>query len=332
MSVTLPRSGKSQDGAQNLLKKDKERPALSADHSNSQVRLKPTQDKGLKGSFILAAVGQDDTISVTVHHPIGVTNLGSDEWVITDTSGIYHLSRRAAQNKGPSDEHKSLILEKVREALISAKKLKKLPDGGLTYYSHEGGLSRDVLLKDAQGAFKEARKAHNKAFHEAREAYLRRKREAFELANPGRKYTPPKIVTEKDVGIAPENLKLEDFIKDDVLKSLEQDLEKSRKEILKGVEKDNPYHYPETKGGPMNDQPQVPVPTLRGKGTREAMDWMIQNIVSLSAMSASDIQRINALQSSHRYDVRYAGGGSSYPTGSGASPERRERSRKTFPE
>jgi hypothetical protein len=152
-------------------------------------------DPRLKESFVVVLSSSDRTKSITFHHPIGKTDLGSDMWVATPTGEVPDLVARR------DDPDEATIREKREthrfEAAITAGYISRDEDGEVLYPSGED--RQDALTAARAAAKAAAKKAGNKPAPMAYLAHLSAERRAEEDAL--RQYLQSKAVVraaEKD--------------------------------------------------------------------------------------------------------------------------------------
>jgi len=100
----------------------------------------------LQDSFVCTLVTPKGARQVTIHHPIGVTDLRDSDWVLTDTNRIQDLLDR---QKDPGWPRLVELRKQTRlAAAVGAGLLKK--DAATGHYCYPKGADRDVLMVQAR--------------------------------------------------------------------------------------------------------------------------------------------------------------------------------------
>lgn len=101
----------------------------------------------LKGAFTVIVIGENLTRQFTIHHPIGVTDLDDEDWVLTQTAEIQSL---LARSEDPDADRIASARAKERVDLAVARGLlKETPAQSGTYF-FPNGEERDAVLKVAR--------------------------------------------------------------------------------------------------------------------------------------------------------------------------------------
>jgi len=194
-------------------------PASLVTSGHQDVQTKASQ--GVPGGAFPVVIGGPQTISITFHHPIGVTPHKGDEWIATPTDDVALL---LARMKNPGQQSTDRGYETFRlEAAVTAALLVKQ---GSKYY-----LPGD--LQDSREDRLEAAKAVAKG-------------RLAQGQNPSR----DQVLAELSDELRTKEQALLAFMG-------EEELKKSARDA-------NPVPTYETRGGPLADRPQVPLPWLKG--------------------------------------------------------------------
>jgi len=103
------------------------------------------EDSSLKDSFILMVTDGKHTQQMTVHHPIGVTNMDNEEWVATDSSGVPHL---LSSKEHPFKEKYDRAIDKLITSIASRHSYVEYKLDGVEL-KHDG-VSQFKLVTDAR--------------------------------------------------------------------------------------------------------------------------------------------------------------------------------------
>jgi len=186
----------------------------------------------------------------TIHHPIGFTDLDSDDWVITPTSEIPVLLSRADD---PEERKRVSDLQlKVRET-EAVEQGTVVPVDGKLFYPGEIPQERAPLVtvarKAAEAKFKALLKQEEKTEKKPK--------------GPAKKLDPKAYLDE----LSPE------------VKVLEQKFLQVRDSpvTLKKAEAIHPFKY-RTRGGPLADRDQIACPPLKGMSKAKVQDFLTKSI------------------------------------------------------
>lgn len=214
-------------------------PASLVTSGRQDVQTKASQ--GVPGGAFPVVIGGPQAISITFHHPIGVTPHKGDDWIATPTEDVALLLARA---KNPGQQGTDRGYETFRlEAAVTAGLLVKQ---GSKYF-----LPGDLL--DSREDRLEAAKAVAKG-------------RLAQGQNPSRDQILAELTEELRTK---ENVVLA-FIG-------EEDLRKRARDA-------NPLPAYETRGGPLADRPQVPLPWLKGKAEQQARDLVIARLCAINPL------------------------------------------------
>lgn len=102
-------------------------------------------DKDLKGAIGLVLATSSEITDLVVHHPIGVTKLHPDDWVITPQSETLELLHR---KENPNKQKlRDVRNHKMTDYLLRSKLLTLNEDDGLIYYAGIDDVDRKTALK-----------------------------------------------------------------------------------------------------------------------------------------------------------------------------------------
>jgi len=124
-------------------------------HTDKVNRFDLKTPKSLNGACVVLIVGPGGiTEQLTIHHPIGVTDLKDDDWVMTRTNEIHTLF---ARKDDPAEANLMIARNKRKNDYLIKQKLLQEKDGKL-YYPTDGTKTRNEWLADADLKFQAKKK------------------------------------------------------------------------------------------------------------------------------------------------------------------------------
>lgn len=205
-------------------------------------------DVGPLGDSFVVVVGGNglSAMSLTFHHPIGITQLEENDWVCTPTGEIQTLLDRA---KRPDQEKVAKLRSAKRNDIAVAAGLLVRSDNALLYPGQKDG-SRISVLETAKKAAKAAAKA---------------------------KQTPKQIEKKAKIEFGPsDHLEYLGNYRDSELALVAL---WAMPETITAVEVAHPYAPYMTRSGPLADRDQVALEHLKGCTRQAAYDKTIQSII-----------------------------------------------------
>jgi hypothetical protein len=213
---------------------------LAYDH---QIEVTFQQNKQIKNTFVVLVASTQYLEQLTIHHPIGITDLDNDEWVSTRTANIHYLLSRA---EDPQQQKLNAVWQANRSEYLIAMSLLTKKDDKI-YYQSDLSRPRVEILDEADHGLKEDRKSHQ-AEHDEKHAGKPKK--------PVFKYS-----------------RTRDEFLNEVHRKFEKEIRSAlnTKEAREFVMRGAPQTY-RTRGGPLCNEEQIAIPGLKGLDTRSAQD------------------------------------------------------------
>lgn len=251
---------------------------------------------GMPDSFVVTITTSVGGQSFTYHRPIGQTGLGDDEWCATQTGDVFHLIER--QSFPDPERLRKAVQTKQVDLAVQSGFLKRDSKTGAVKYPRSGAIRSDLLKLARELVRKEKKTAAKPVVPPITDS----KKELSDIESPGSGETLSQTASAsllleiKEAKDALENppktarfpdyfYKLDPEIQVEEEKYLVFLQEPSVLDEVAKVQR--PLRDFLTMGGPLADQPQKPLPFLKGKSKGEAVD----QIVRLALTGHSEVQR-----------------------------------------
>lgn len=198
-------------------------------------------DKRVPDAFSWVVASGQNVRKFTVHHPVGITPLDGDDWVITASGEVPILLQRAVHPDAAAVETRRAA---ARQASAVSAGLARLGADGVLHYPGDNGLARKDVLKAARIA---AIKTHPEV----------------------KGYTPTsaEILAQVPDDIRPVEETLAAHLRDAA--------------VVRAAEEANRLPDYETCSGPLGDQKQTAVAYLKGKTQSQAIDLLVKKVFGM---------------------------------------------------
>lgn len=236
---------------------------------------------GMPECFVMLVAYEGRSSQLTLHRPIGITQLSADDWVSTESSDVIHLLERKDNPDAPVLNRK--IREKTLRLAIDAKIFKEGDDGKI-FYPEDGKKTRTTYLTEARQRVqflsgKKSKPTQNPVGLESKDtpdgksttetssssSTSRTSSWGDESENQG----PNQALDFKTL--------LPPFAQRAEVAFLELKSKPETLQVLAGFQKKLDEY--QTRSGPLADRDQVPVPYLAGKSRDQAIDVITKMVM-----------------------------------------------------
>jgi hypothetical protein len=217
----------------------------------------PNKTLGEHAVFVLMTV--TNRHQLTMSHPIGITDLDREDWVINRTDDVMAMIKSSA-DPAQGEINQERAQTRTRLA-VDAGFLVSHEEGGrlVFYYPNREDRSRNDLLDDARGAMKEWLGSKNTLLKETKDPGDKQ-RIALEISRYGG--SPDHFMDETT---AAAEGRLKEFYQ--------------MPEVVELAIREHPQHF-RTRGGPFGDEPQCALPAFRGLTIDAAVNKLARALTS----------------------------------------------------